>query len=127
LETTAALILGLFPPAHRNNASVVELAERVDAFTRAAYVPHKIDCFIDFFSWLRMPDQKIHELAAPGVESKEWHSAVWKRERVWVSVLEASDEVRDRYREAIGTLLKETGGTSLFAQSGMPNDRGLFS
>jgi site-specific recombinase len=127
LETTATLILWLFPPAHRNNPSVVELAERVDAFTRANDISHKIDCFIDFFNWLRVPDQKIHALAAPGVESKDWHSAVWKRERVWVSVLEASEEVRDRYRESISSLLKETVGTSLFAQSGMPNDRGLFS
>ena len=101
METTATLILWLYPPAHRNNPSVVELAEHVDAFTRADDISHKIDCFIDFFNWLRVPDQKIHALAAPGVESKDWHSAVWNRERIWVSVLEASDEVRDRYRESI--------------------------
>jgi site-specific recombinase len=127
LETTATLILWLFPPAARNNPSVVEMAERVDAFTRTTEVARKIDCFVEFFNWLRVPDQKIHELVAPGVESKEWHSSVWKRERVWASVLEASSEVRERYRESIGALLKETVGTSLFAQSGLPNDRGLFA
>jgi site-specific recombinase len=103
------------------------MAERVDAFTRTTEVARKIDCFVEFFNWLRVPDQKIHELVAPGVESKEWHSSVWKRERVWASVLEASPEVRERYRESIGALLKETVGTSLFAQSGLPNDRGLFA
>ncbi len=103
------------------------MAERVDAFTRTTEVARKIDCFVEFFNWLRVPDQKIHELVAPGVESKEWHSSVWKRERVWASVLEASSEVRERYRESIGALLKETVGTSLFAQSGLPNDRGLFA
>ncbi len=103
------------------------MAERVDALTRTAEIARKIDCFVEFFNWLRVPDQKIHELTAPGVESKEWHSSVWKRERVWASVLEASPEVRDRYRESIGAMLKETAGTSLFAQSGLPNDRGLFA
>jgi site-specific recombinase len=127
LETTATLILWIFPAAQRSNPSVVELAERVDAFTRTTVLPRKIDHFVELFNWLRVPDQHIHELAGPGVENTEWHSAVWKRERVWVSVLEASPEVRERYREAIGTLLKDTAATSLFAQSGMPNDRGLFA
>jgi site-specific recombinase len=127
LETTATLILWLFPAAQRSNPSVAELAERVDAFTRTTAVPLKLDRFVDLFNWLRVPDQHIHELAAPGEESKQWHGGVWKRQRVWVSVLEASPEIRERYSESIGTLLKQTAGTSLFAQSGLPNDRGLFA
>jgi site-specific recombinase len=49
------------------------------------------------------------------------------REQVWVSILEASPEVRDRYRAGIAAILKETNGIALFAQSGLPSDRGLLT
>ena len=51
--------------------------------------------------------------------------AQWKRERVWLSILEASPEVRERYRAAISSILEETDAVALFAESGLPNDRGL--
>ncbi len=83
METTATLILELFPVAQRTNRSVVELAEHVDAFTRTTVLHQKLDRFVDLFNWLRVPDQYIHALSAPGEDSKDGHSAVWKRERVW--------------------------------------------
>ena len=127
METTSTLVLWQFPAAQRTSPSVVELAARVDAFTRADAIQIKLDRFVDLFNWLRTPDNHIYMVAAPGQENPDRHNPVWRRERVWISVLEASPEIRERYREAIGVLLKETAGTSLFAQSGMPNDRGLFA
>ncbi len=126
-ETTANLILALFPPADRNNASVRQLAEHADAFTRATALNRRIDRFVSFFDWLRMPDHRISELVPADTENLDWRSSAWKRERVWLSVLEASPEVRERYREGVTFLLRETAATSLFSQSGLPNDRGLFA
>ena len=126
-ESTANLILSRFPAADRNDPSVRQLAERADAFTHATVLSRKIDRFVEFFDWLRVPDHRMCELAAPGQDSAEWHLSIWKRERVWLSVLEASPEVRERYRQSVTFLLRETAATSLFSQSGLPNDRGLFS
>jgi site-specific recombinase len=126
-ESTANLILSLFPVSDRNNASVCELAERADAFTRATVLSRLIDRFVEFFDWLRVPDHHIRELAAAGSDNPQWRGSIWKRERVWLSVLEASPEVRERYRQSVTFLLRETAATSLFSQSGLPNDRGLFS
>ncbi len=126
-ESTANLILALFPVADRKNASVRQLAERADAFTRATVLSRKIDRFVEFFEWLRVPDRHMRELASAEGENPDWHGSIWKRERVWLSVLEASPEVRERYRQSVTFLLRETAATSLFSQSGLPNDRGLFS
>lgn len=126
MDSTRNLILALFPAAEQGNRSLQELADRAETFTRAGTLHQRLDAFVDLFSWLRGTDYKISDPLPMPVESTVWMGAEWKRERVWVSILAASDEVRDRYHAAIVSILEETDGVALFAQSGLPTDRGLF-
>ena len=125
VETTRDLLLSLFPPAAQKNASLRHLADRAEAFTRAGTRRARLDALVNLYFWLRardthMPDLS-HELIFPALASPDW-----RREGVWLSILRSSDEIRDRYFAGIASILDETDGVSLFAESGMPSDRGLL-
>jgi hypothetical protein len=125
VESTRIIVLDLFPANERGNLSVLGLAERVGSFTDAKTLRTRLDAFVELFNWLRVSDRRIPEPLPRDPQARKRSEAQWKRERVWLSVLEASPEVRERYRAAIATILDETDAVALFAESGLPNDRGL--
>jgi site-specific recombinase len=106
--------------------SLLGLAERAGLFTEAATLRARLDAFVELFNWLRVPDRRIPEPLPREANSRVQSEAKWKRERVWLSVLEASIEIQVRYRAGISTILEETDAVAFFAESGLPNDRGLF-
>jgi site-specific recombinase len=124
-ESTRDLLLSLFPPTARKNPSLQHLADRVETFTRAGTRRARLDALVNLYSWLRARDTRI-----PALDREPLHTALasseWRREGVWLSVLRSSDEIRDRYYAGVASILDETDGVSLFAQSGMPSDRGLL-
>lgn len=124
VETTRNLILALFPPQAQGHASLRGLTDRAEAFTRAGTLRTRLDALAQLFDWLRKPDTSIPELGRnPGPDA--WQGAEWRRERVWLAILESSLVVRDRYHAGIAAILDETDALSLFAEAGLPNDRGL--
>jgi site-specific recombinase len=125
VESTHNLILVQFPPQERHNASLLKLADRVEALVRAGTLHSRLDALVALLAWLRNKDNKIPELSQEGA-TDAWASAEWRRERVWLSILAASPELRDRHNAAIAAILEETDGVSLFAQAGLPTDRGLI-
>ena len=106
--------------------SLLGLAQRVGLFTEAKTLRARLDAFVELFDWLRVSDRRIPEPLPRNGQQRARTEAQWKRERVWLSVLEASLEVHERYRSAISAILEETDAVALFAESGLPNDRGLF-
>jgi site-specific recombinase len=118
--------LALFPTNERGNMSLLGLAERVGSFTDANTLRTRLDAFVELFDWLRVSDRRIPEPLPRDPQSGKRSAAQWKRERVWLSVLESSPHVRERYRAAIAAILDETDAVALFVESGLPNDRGLF-
>ncbi|HEY0701635.1 MAG TPA: hypothetical protein VGD60_02610 [Candidatus Acidoferrales bacterium] len=130
--STSEIILSLFPAFDRDNGSLRELAFRAERFTSAEVLAPRLDALVALFKFLRKSDRLIPEPLASEHDTPEKVVARYsdpdlKRELVWVSILEASPVVRDRYREGIAAILKETNGISLFAQSGLPTDRGLVT
>ena len=134
-QSTSEIILGLFPTTARDNAGLRELAFRADRFTSAAVLAQRLDTLVALFKFLRKPDRSTVEplpssrasAVATSQQPVVYHDSKLKRQRVWVSILENSPEVRERYRAGIAAILKETNGIALFAQSGLPTDRGLFT
>jgi len=125
VDSTRDLLLALFPSDKQKNASLQQLADRVEFFTRAGTRHTRLDAFVDLYEWLRSSDHRI-----PGLPDASFHAALntsaWRRERVWLGILQSCDEIRDRYFAGIAAILDETDGVSLFAESGMPSDRGLL-
>ena len=124
MESTRNLILSLFPAEEQGNASLRGLTDRAEAFTRAGTLRTRLDALVQLFDWLRHRDTTIPELR-PELGPGTWQGAEWRRERVWLAILESSPEVRDRYHAGVAAILDETDALSLFAEAGLPNDRGL--
>jgi site-specific recombinase len=126
VDSTRDLLISLFPPGERANRSVQTLANLVEVFTRAGTLHARLDALVDLYSWLRRRDDRLPELR-PATISYASSGPEWRRERVWISILESSPELRDRYQAGIVSILDETDAVALFAQSGLPTDRGLVS
>jgi len=125
VETTRELVLALFPPGDQKNRALQSLADHAETFTRAGTRRARLDALVDLYKWLRTQDARIP--APPGFSSfPTMDNPEWRRDRVWLSILQSSPEVRDRYLAGIAAILDETDGVSLFAESGMPSDRGLL-
>jgi site-specific recombinase len=126
VESTRTIVLGHFPARERGNMSLLGLAERVGSFTDAKSLRKRLDAFVELFNWLRVSDGRIPEPLPRDAQARARSELKWRRERVWLSVLESSPEVRERFRAAISAILEETDAVALFAESGLPNDRGLI-
>jgi site-specific recombinase len=125
VATTRNLLLTLFPEAQQTDPSLQQLADLVETFTRAGTLRQRLDALVSLHGWLRQKDYRIPELR-PESAPAAWGGPEWRRERVWISVLEASPELRDRYHAGVAAIMEETDGVSLFAQAGLPTDRGLM-
>jgi site-specific recombinase len=125
IDSTRSLVLSLFPPQAQKNLSLRQLADRIETFTRAGTRRARLDALVNLYAWLHIRDTRIpspnSERLPPPLAFSEW-----RRQGVWLSVLQSSDEIRDRYYAGIVAILDETDGISLFAESGMPSDRGLL-
>lgn len=124
VESTHNLILAQFPKEQHSNASLLQLADRMEAVIRAGTLRSRLDAVVNLFVWIRQRDARIPEPSSVS-ESAAWPTPEFRREGVWISVLEASPELRDRYVASIAAVLEETDGTSMFAEAGLPTDRGL--
>lgn len=125
MESTHNLILALFPPQEHHSASLRKLSDRMEAFVRAGTLRSRLDALVALMSWLRHEDSRIPELQREP-PTHAWAGPEWRRERVWLSILEASPELRDRHNASMAAILEETDGVALFAQAGLPTDRGLI-
>jgi len=125
LESTHNLILALFPGEQHANASLLQLADRMEAVIRAGTLRSRLDAVVNLFTWLRQRDSRIPEPQSVA-DAGAWASAKFRREGVWIAILQASPELRDRYVAAVASILEETDGTSMFAEAGLPTDRGLL-
>jgi site-specific recombinase len=125
VDSTHDLLLSLFPREVHANRSLQTLASLLDDFNRAGTLHARLDGLVALYDWLRRSDNRIPELHRDAAFAQS--GPEWRRELVWVSILEASPELRDRYQAGIAAILEETDAVSLFAQSGLPTDRGLLS
>jgi site-specific recombinase len=126
VDSTRNLVLALFPPQEHANRSLQTMADLLEVFTRAGTLRARLDALVDLYAWLRRRDQRLPELR-PATGPFSGTGPEWRRERVWLSILESSPELRDRYHAGIASILEETEAVSLFAQAGLPTDRGLLS
>jgi site-specific recombinase len=127
MTPTRDLILSLFPPEQQKNKSLRQLAVRVERLTSATSLSTRLDAAVELAVFTRGKDRHIPAPlpCAPGFSGL--HDERWKRQAVWLSILENSPEIRSRYHDSLAVLLAATNGVSLFAESGLPSDRGLFA
>jgi site-specific recombinase len=127
MASTRELILQLFPEEHRGNRSLRELAAQMERLTNATSLSSRLDAVVQLAAFNRRKDREIPSPLKSANGAALVHDERWKREAVWLSILEDSPEVRTRFHDSLAALLAETNGVSLFAESGLPSDRGLLA
>jgi site-specific recombinase len=127
MASTRELILELFPEEQRGNRSLRELAARMERLTNATSLSSRLDAVVQMAAFNRRKDREIPSPLKSPSGAALVHNERWKREAVWLSILENSPEVRTRFHDSLAALLAETNGVSLFAESGLPSDRGLLA
>lgn len=127
MTPTRDLILSLFPQQQQKNKSLRQLAVRVEKLTSATTLSARLDAAVELAAFTRGKDRHIPAALPCTPGFSELHDERWKRQAVWLSILENSPEIRSRYHDSLAALLAATNGVSLFAESGLPSDRGLFA
>jgi len=119
-------MVSLFLEQSPLSPSLLQLADRVEIFTRAGTLRARLDALVNIHAWLGERDHHIVvPVSAPRLGPDK--DPTCNRARVWFYILDSSPEVRDRYHAGIAAILEETDGVSLFALAGLPNDRGLLA
>ncbi len=95
--------------------------------TNATTLSERLEAVVQLTKFMREKDRHIPSPLVSPSGTAMVRDERWKREAVWLSILENSPEVRMRFQESLGALLSETNGVSLFADSGLPSDRGLLA
>src|SRR5208282_4512780 len=96
VESTRNLVLSQFPQKEHANRSLQKLADLLEVFSRAGTLHARLDALVDLYSWLRLADHRLPELRSESI-SGVWPGAAWRRQHVWLSILDASPELRDRF------------------------------
>ena len=115
-------VLALFPSTGspgRSDRSALRLARRLEAFTTAETVGERTEAWARVAEWTR-PDALGKARGADGPSRPEGLA-------VLLRVLEGSPKVREAVHRAMGQMLAETEGATLFGEAGLPSSRGFFS
>lgn len=127
MNSTSDLLIDLFPPSERANKSLRQLASLVQNLASATTLKTRLDAVVALAAFNRRGDHDIPTPLTDTLGAEYGRDARWRRQAVWLSVLETSHEIRGCCQESIVAILAETNGVSLFADSGLPSDRGLMA
>ncbi|HEX9180827.1 MAG TPA: hypothetical protein VF859_10565, partial [Burkholderiales bacterium] len=112
--------------ADRATESVVQnLAAHVDELLEAGDLATRIDALIALMDWMRAGIDRKAMLAEERSDSLPGYAT--ERLRMLLDLLEGDENLRRRFQEATGAVLAETHGINLFAEAGIPGDRGFFA
>lgn len=117
------LILAAIPPAEWAAREAAALAERLGALDAAPDLSARLAAFVRVIRWTRT----WRGLLPPVHPDKSLPEAALSRIHHLLDLLERAPEVRTRVQRAVGRILAETDALALFAESGIPVQRGLFA
>ncbi|HSD59883.1 MAG TPA: hypothetical protein VLC55_03410 [Burkholderiales bacterium] len=102
-----------------------ELAGRLGDFLEAGDLAGRIDALVALMDWWREGIDQSALLEEERTGSLPEHAT--EGLRMLLDLLEADAGLRLRFQEATGAILADTDGVNLFAEAGIPSDRGFLS
>jgi len=100
------------------------LDRRLRRFLEAALQAERLDAFFALVRWTRRGWASAREDVEG--DGGRWTAAERTRMRVLLDRLEADPLLRARFQDAAGALLEASDGTTMFAEAGIPSERGLL-
>src|SRR5688500_13433689 len=121
-EGMAAVVSAAFAEGERSGRRVRELAARLSAVVRATAMAQRVEALAALAHWTMQPDQR---LPLPTAVSAAKPEPAHRRLVVLLALLE-HPEIAPALGGPLAELLASSDGVSLFAETGLPNDRGLL-
>ncbi|MFN8007106.1 MAG: hypothetical protein U0V70_08825 [Terriglobia bacterium] len=126
-STCRELLLNQFSPTDREDQHLNRLVTLVDQLIHSRTLGETLDHFVGIQEWTRVSDTTLPLPVQGATPWPEVSDKLFRRFSVFVLVLENSQELSDQVRQQISIILKGTRAIHLFAETGLPSDRGLFA
>jgi site-specific recombinase len=121
--TAATPILDSFPPARRDEPLVRTRAQQLGALIDAPDLPQRLRELVDLVDWTRGGMREAVRLerrdASVGGKHARW--------MLLLDTLEGEPQARAGFQAALAEIIAETEGENLFADAGLPGDRGFLA
>jgi site-specific recombinase len=121
--TAATLILDSFPPARRDEPLVRTLAQRLGVLIDAPDLPQRLRALVALVDWTRGGAREAVRLerrdASVGGKYARW--------MLLLDTLERERRARAGFQATLAEIIAETEGENLFADAGLPGDRGFLA
>jgi site-specific recombinase len=117
-------VLRAFGATYREHPEVLRLAALWDACAKAT-LRERLETVVALWSWIRVADE--HPPLPDGDDPAALNSfpPLFRRQHVVLRLQEQSPELNARLNGVVAGILEETSSLALFAETGLPSDRGL--
>ena len=115
-------VLAAFPESDRRNRRAREIASLLSAFLAAQTLRPRMDALVALARWVVLPDRRFPLPTGPAEEPAAEH----RRLAALVRLLERID-LGPPVSLQLAAVMAEVEGVHLVAETGMPNDRGIYN
>jgi len=117
------LVLAAIPPAERVPREAATLAERLGALDAAPDLASRLDALVRLVRWTRT----WRSFLPPGHPEEPLSETRLSRLHELLDLLERAPAIRERVQRTVGRILAESDALALFAEAGIPAQRGFFA
>ena len=119
------LVFQTFSAALRGREEVQQLAAIWDTCSQARTLRERLDSIVALRNWIRVADE--HPVLPEGEDPAELNQypPLFRRQHVVLRLQELSPDLNARLNDVVAGILQETSSLTLFAETGLPSDRGL--
>jgi len=119
------LVLQCFGATGRKDPEVARLASLWDACSEAHTLRQRLDSVVALRNWIRVADERPPLPEGDDPAELDLCPLPFRRQHVVLRLQEMSPELNERLNRAVAGIFQETSALALFAETGLPSDRGL--
>jgi site-specific recombinase len=119
------LVLQAFGAAACDRPEVHQLATLWDACSKALTLRERLDSIVALRDWIRVADERPPLPEGDDRVELNHCPSLFHRQHVVLRLLELSPDLNAQLKDVVAGILQETSGLTLFAETGLPSDRGL--
>lgn len=123
--TASQLVFQTFGAALCGREDVQHLAAIWDTCSQAGTLHDRLDSFVALRNWIRVADEHPPLPQGDDPADLDQYPSLFRRQHVVLRLQELSPELNATLNSVVAGILSETSGLALFAETGLPSDRGL--
>ena len=119
------LVFQTFSAALRGREEVQQLAAIWDTCSQARTLRERLDSIVALRNWIRVADEHLAPPEGEDPAELNQYPPLFRRQHVVLRLQELSPDLNARLNDVVAGILQETSSLALFAETGLPSDRGL--